>query len=71
MFIKLFIKYLPNFLLLLAECHLDEKTFKADKGIFLEGQVIPAVKDVNIRSLHKNDPKVILESITDADGKFR
>ncbi|CAG9538279.1 unnamed protein product [Cercopithifilaria johnstoni] len=54
-----------------AECHLDEITFKANKGIFLEGQVVPAVKDVNIRSPQKDDPNVILESVTDADGKFR
>ncbi|KAL4001737.1 Carboxypeptidase regulatory-like domain family protein [Acanthocheilonema viteae] len=54
-----------------AECHLDEITFKADKGIFLEGQVVPAVKDVYIRSPCKDDPNVILESATDSDGKFR
>ncbi|VIO90592.1 conserved hypothetical protein [Brugia malayi] len=54
-----------------GECHLDEITFRADKGIFLEGQVVPAVKGVNIRSSHKSDPNVILESVTDANGKFR
>uniref|UniRef100_A0AAF5PQP6 Nodal modulator 1 n=2 Tax=Wuchereria bancrofti TaxID=6293 RepID=A0AAF5PQP6_WUCBA len=54
-----------------GECHLDEITFRADKGIFLEGQVVPAVKGVNIRSSHKSDPNVILESVTDTNGKFR
>ncbi|EFO22900.1 hypothetical protein LOAG_05586 [Loa loa] len=54
-----------------GECHLDEITFKADKGIFLEGRVVPAVKGVNIRSPHTSDPNVILESVTDANGKFR
>uniref|UniRef100_A0A0R3RZA1 Nodal modulator 1 n=1 Tax=Elaeophora elaphi TaxID=1147741 RepID=A0A0R3RZA1_9BILA len=54
-----------------AKCHLDKITFKADKGIFLEGQVVPAVKDVNIRSPLKSNPNIILESVTDANGKFR
>lgn len=54
-----------------GECHLDTVIFKADEGIFFEGRVMPAVKGVNIRSLHKIDPNVILESTTDANGEFR
>ncbi|VDK75742.1 unnamed protein product [Onchocerca ochengi] len=54
-----------------GECRLDEIIFKADKGIFLEGQVMPAVEGVNIRSPHKNNPDIIFESVTDANGKFR
>ncbi|MCP9258689.1 Nodal modulator 1 [Dirofilaria immitis] len=54
-----------------GECRLDEIIFKADKGIFLEGQVVPAVEGVNIRSSHKSNPNSILESITDVNGKFR
>uniref|UniRef100_A0A915PI40 Uncharacterized protein n=1 Tax=Setaria digitata TaxID=48799 RepID=A0A915PI40_9BILA len=54
-----------------GECHSEEVVFKGDKGIFLEGQVVPAVQGVNIRSPHKTDPNVVFESITDANGKFR
>ncbi|VDK79801.1 unnamed protein product [Litomosoides sigmodontis] len=54
-----------------GKCHLDEITFKADEGVFLDGQVVPAVEGVNIRSQSRSDPNVILESVTDANGKFR
>ncbi|VDN45104.1 unnamed protein product [Gongylonema pulchrum] len=58
-------------MLISGECHLDEITFKADKGVFLEGRVMPAVEGVEIRSSHSKDPNVILKGVTDSSGKYR
>ncbi|VDN06963.1 unnamed protein product [Thelazia callipaeda] len=54
-----------------GECHLKEVVFKADKGIFLEGQVLPAVENVEIHSSHKSDPNVKFKTVTDKNGSFR
>lgn len=50
---------------------MDEVTFKADKGVFLDGQILPAIEGVSIRSSHKIDPNVFFETVTDANGRYR
>ncbi|MFH4974267.1 hypothetical protein AB6A40_000976 [Gnathostoma spinigerum] len=52
-------------------CILDVTSFVADKGVFIEGQVVPAVENVKIISTHKADKKLSLKTVTDPAGKFR
>ncbi|KHN71026.1 Nodal modulator 1, partial [Toxocara canis] len=54
-----------------GECHTNIASFIADKGVFVEGSITPPLEGVQIRSPHKTDRHLVLNAVTDSNGRFR
>ncbi|TKR78261.1 hypothetical protein L596_019098 [Steinernema carpocapsae] len=54
-----------------GSCQFSIATFEADKGMYLEGKVEPAVGGVQISAPHKTDANLVFKAVTDSNGKYK